>query len=434
MWNAKNSLSKGQGIFYGWVVLGAAFITLILGFTIRNTFSVFYPAIVEEFGWGRGNTALMFSIAILVYGLAAPMAGGLVDRFKPRLVLPVGAGIMGGGIILCSLATSQWQFYLLYGVVAAIGFSLVGWTPVTAIISNWFVKKRGLVFGILGAGFGGSLVAASIAQFLISSFGWQTAYVIIGVLPIAVIVPLCSFLIYRSPRDKGLLPDGETQKSPGSQGLDEPETVAGLEGKWAGTSWTLPRALKTHQFWLLFLIAFFLLGLAEQIAIAHQVYFFRDIGYEPMMAASIFSVFGVAFILGNLCSFLSDRLGREKVFIPSCLLSAGAVSLLFLMSDTSQPWMPFLFAVCFGLGLGAAAPVFYATVADLFHGRHFGSIQGTVVLGFSLGGAIAPWLAGFLHDKTGSYFVSFIILLASLLVSVVLMWLIAPRKLRSVFG
>ena len=434
MWNGKNSLSKGQGIFYGWVVLGAAFITLILGFAIRNTFSVFYPAIVEEFGWGRGNTALMFSIAILVYGLVAPMAGGLVDRFKPRLVLPVGAGIMGGGIILCSLATSQWQFYLLYGVVAAIGFSLVGWTPVTAIISNWFVKKRGLVFGILGAGFGGSLVAASIAQFLISSFGWQTAYVIIGVLPIAVIVPLCSFLIYRSPRDKGLLPDGETQKSTEPQGSDEPETAAGLEGKWAGTSWTLPQALKTHQFWLLFLIAFFLLGLAEQIAIAHQVYFFRDIGYEPMMAASIFSVFGVAFILGNLCSFLSDHLGREKVFIPSCLLSAGAVSLLFLMSDTSQPWMPFLFAVCFGLGLGAAAPVFYATVADLFHGRHFGSIQGTVVLGFSLGGAIAPWLAGFLHDKTGSYFVSFIILLVSLIVSVVLMWLIAPRKLRSVSG
>ncbi|GAI07095.1 unnamed protein product, partial [marine sediment metagenome] len=157
--------------------------------------------------------------------------------------------IMGGGIVLCSLATSQWQFYLLYGVVAAIGFSLVGWTPVTAIISNWFVKKRGLAFGILGAGFGGSLVAASIAQFLISSFGWQTAYVIIGVLPIAVVVPLCSFLIYRSPGDKGLLPDGETQKSPESQGLDGPETVAGLEGKWAGTSWTLPQALKAHQFW-----------------------------------------------------------------------------------------------------------------------------------------------------------------------------------------
>jgi MFS family permease len=182
------------------------------------------------------------------------------------------------------------------------------------------------------------------------------------------------------------------------------------------------------------LIAFFLLGFAEYIAIAHQVYFFRDVGYDPTLAAIIYSVFGIAFVLGTLCSFLSDRLGREKVFIPSCLLSVGALSLLFLMRDTSQPWMPFLFAVCFGLGLGTAAPVFFATVADLFQGRHFGSIQGTVVLGFSLGGAIAPWLAGFLHDKTDSYLVTFLIVLASLIASMVLMWLIAPRKIRPVLG
>lgn len=430
----KDSLKKGHGIFYGWVVLAAAFIIIVLGYSIRNTFSVFYPAIVEEFGWGRGSTALMFSIAILVYGLAAPVAGRLVDRFGPKLVLPVGACIVGGGIALCSLVTAQWQFYLLYGVVAGVGLSLVGWTPLTAIISNWFVKRRGLAIGILSAGFGGSLVAASIAQFLISSFGWQTAYVIIGVFSIAVIVLLSSFLIRYSPRDKGLLPDGMSHTSPEPQDLDKPRTVGSLEGKWAGTTWTLSRALKTYQFWLLFLIAFCLLGLAEQIVIAHQVYFFRDVGYEPMLAAGIYSLFGIAFVLGNLCSSVSDRLGREKVFIPSCLLSVGAVFLLFLIRDTSQPWMPFLFAVCFGLGLGTAAPVFFTTVADLFQGRYFGSILGTVVLGFSLGGAIAPWLAGFLHDKTDSYFVTFLILLASLIASVVLMWLIAPRKIRPVPG
>jgi MFS family permease len=423
---------RGQGIFYGWVVLAASFISLVLGYAIRNTFSVFYPAIVEEFGWGRGNTALMFSISIIVYGLAAPLAGSLVDRFKPRLILSLGAFILGGGIALCSLATTQWQFYLLYGVVAAIGLSLVGWTPLTAIISNWFVKKRGLAFGIMGAGFGGSLVSASVAQLLISSLGWQTAYVIIGAFAIVVIAPLCSFLIQRSPADKGFLPDGIPQKSPQPQDLDEPQILSSLEGKWAGTTWTLSRAMKTYQFWLLFLISFCLLGLAEQIAVAHQVYFFRDVGYEPMLAANIYSVFGIAFMLGTLCSFFSDRLGREKVFIPSCLLSAGAVSLLFLIRDTSHPWMPFLFAVCFGLGVGAAGPVFYAIVADLFQGRHFGSIQGTVVLGFSLGGAIAPWLAGFLHDKTNSYFLTFFILMGSLIASAVLMWLIDPDKIRAV--
>jgi MFS family permease len=364
--------------------------------------------------------------------LVAPMAGSLVDRFDPRFVIPGGACVVGGGIALCSLATAQWHFYLLYGGVVAAGLSLVGWTPLTAIVSNWFFKKRGLVMGILSAGFGGSLVLAPVAQFLISTFGWRTAYVIIGISSTALTVPLCGILLRRSPRDKGLLPDGMPQSSPESDNPDEPLMADSLEGEWARTTWTLSRALKTYRFWLLVLIAFCLLGLAEQIAIAHQVYFFRDVGYRPMLAATIYSVFGVVFVIGNLCGFLSDHLGREKVFIPSCLLCVGATCLLFLIRDTSQPWMPFVFAVCFGLGLGTAAPIFFTTVADLFQGRYFGSIMGTVVLGFSLGGAIAPWLAGFLHDRTHSYFTTFLILLGSFIASMVLMWLIAPRKVRPV--
>ncbi|KPJ52654.1 MAG: hypothetical protein AMJ37_02505 [Dehalococcoidia bacterium DG_18] len=425
-------MEKRDSIFYGWIVLSIALITLVLGYAIRNTFSVFYPTIVEEFGWGRGTTALMFSMTIIVYGFMAPVAGGLVDRFGPRLILPVGAFIVGVGVALCSMATTQWHFYLFYGIMGAAGLSLVGWTPLSAIISNWFVRKRGLAFGILSVGFGGSLIFASVAQFLISTFGWQTAYVIIGVSSIAIIVPLCSILLRHSPQDKGLLPDGVRFSSQEPQHQNESDISARLEGEWAATAWTLPRAIKTYQFWLLFLIAFCLVGFAEQIAIAHQVFFFRDVGYGPMRAASIYSVFGVAFVVGNVCSSFSDRLGREMVFIPSCLLSAVAVSFLFLIKDTSQPWLGILFAVFFGLGIGTAAPVFFTTVADLFQGRHFGSIQGTVVLGFSLGGAIAPWLAGFLHDKTGSYFLTFLIVLGSLLISVLLMWLIAPHKIRPV--
>jgi sugar phosphate permease len=418
-----------QSIFYGWIVLGVAFITVVISYAIRNSFAVFYPTIVEAFGWGRGSTALMFSISFLVYGLASPLAGTLVDKFKPRLVLPLGGLIAGVGVALCSLATAQWQFFLFYGGIAAIGLSLAGWTPLTTIVSNWFAKKRGLAIGILAAGFGGSLISAPIAQSLISSFGWQKAYIIVGIFPIAIIIPLCSILIRRSPQEKGLLPDGAPQKPPQPQDHDEPQTG---ESKWAATTWTLPRALKTYQFWLLFLSAFFLLGLTEQIAVAHQVYFFRDVGYEPMMAAKIYSVFGIAFIIGTLCTFFSDRFGREKVFIPSCLLSAGAVSLLFLIRDASHLWMPVLFAVCFGLGVGTAGPVFYSAAADLFHGRHFGSILGTITLGFSLGGAIGPPLAGFIHDKTHSYFFAFFIILGSLLASALLMWLVAPRKITPV--
>lgn len=429
-----SSLKKRPRIFYGWVVLAIAFITIVLGYSIRNTFSVFYPTIVEQFGWGRGNTALMFSISIIVYGFVAPVAGGLVDRFGPRLVLPIGACLMGGGIALCSLADAQWEFYLLYGVMGAVGLSLIGVTPLTAIVSSWFVEKRGLVFGILGAGFGASLVTASIAQFLISSFSWQTAYVIIGLFSIGVIVPICILFVRSSPGGKQVLYNRQIQTSPESLTLNELQGTTSSEAKWAGTTWTLSRALKTYHFWLLFGISFCTLGLAQQIAIAHEVYFFKDVGFEPMEAATIYSVFGVAFVVGTLCSSLSDRLGREMVFIPSCLLSAGAASLLFVIQDTSQPWMAFLFAVCFGLSLGAVGPVFFATMADLFGGKYFGSILGTTTLGFSLGGSISPWLAGFLHDKTGSYSVAFLIVIGSMVTSAMLMWLLAPRKLRLVPG
>ena len=427
-----NSLEKRDGIFYGWVILSVALITLLLGFGVRNSFSVFYPIIVAEFGWARGNTALMFSITLFVYGLVAPVAGSLVDRFGPRRVLPVGAFIAGGGVALCSMATAQWHFFLFYGVMGAVGLSLVGWTTQATIVSNWFVKKRGLVFGILSAGFGGSLVFASVAQFLISTFGWQTAYVIIGVSSIAIIAPLSGLLMRRSPQDKGLFPDGLSPSSQESRHLHELEMSVGMQGEWSTTTWTLSRAMKTYQFWLLFSIAFCLMGMAETIAIAHQVFFFRDVGYGPMQAAGIYSVFGVAFVLGNLCTLISDRLGREKVFITGCLLSVVAVLLLFLIKDTSQPWMAFSFAFFSGLGIGAAGPVLHTTVADLFQGRYFGSIQGTIILGYALGGAITPWLAGFLHDRTGSYFTTLLMMVCSLLVSMVLMWLIAPAKIRPV--
>jgi len=302
------------------------------------------------------------------------------------------------------------------------------------MISNWFVKRRGLAFGILAAAFGASLPSAYIAQFLISSFGWQTAYVIIGLVSIAIIVPLCTVVVRRSPQEKGLMPDGVSQSPNKAQVPDKPARQTSLQLQWTGTTWTLSRALRTYHFWLLFLISFCLVGFAEQTVVAHQVYFFRDAGYEPMLAAAIYSVFGVMYMVGKLCSFFSDRLGREMVFISSCLLSAGIASLLFFIENMSQFWMPFLFAACFGLAFGPAIPVLFVTVADLFQGRHFGSIQGAIMVGLSLGGAISPWLAGFLHDKTGSYFVTFFMLLAFLVVPAVLMWRLAPRKVRPVPG
>jgi len=416
--------------FYGWVILAVGFITIVGGYVCRNTFSVFYPAIVDEFGWTRGNTAIIFSVNILVYGLVAPFAGALADRFRPRYVLATGAVLSGSGMALCGLASEPWQFYLLYGVISATGLSVAGWAPVATVIANWFVRRRALAFGILGAGFGVSLISASVAQYAISWFGWRTAYPAIGLLIAVLVAPLCIVFLRRTPAEKGLLPDGVTAEEAAVVPPPSAESLAAIT--WRSSEWTLRSAMRTRQFWLLFTTWLVSMGIVEQIAIAHHVYFYLDAGYTPLTAATFFSLFGICFALGNVAGAISDHVGRERFFIPACLACAGFVSLYFLARDTSTPWLPPIISAGFGLTFGSLCCVLNATLADLFQGRHYGRIAGTMIVGFAVGGTISPWLAGHLHDITGSYTTTYAILVAALITTAFLMWLVAPRKLRPI--
>lgn len=426
----EQSIVAKRKFFYGWVILAIGFLTIVGGYVCRTTFSVFYPAIVDEFGWTRGNTALIFSINVAVYGLVAPFAGALADRFRPRFVLASGAVLMGIGMVSCSLATARWQFYLLYGVVAAVGLSVAGWAPVSTLLTNWFARRRALAFGVLGAGFGVSLIASYAAQYVISSFGWRTAYVAIGLCIAAIIAPLCILLVRRSPADKGLFPDGVTAEEAAA---DRAPAIASEEtGAWRSRTWTLKAAMRTRQFWLLFLMWLVSMGLVEQLAISHQVYFYLDAGYQPMTAARYYSIFGICFAFGNVAGALSDRMGRERFFIPACLAAAGFAALYFFMRDASTPWLPAVIAVGFGSTFGSLCCVSNATLADLFSGPDYGKIAGSMILGFATGGTISPWLAGHLHDVTGNYTATFAILVGGLLVTALLMGLVAPRKLHPI--
>ncbi len=428
--NMSGIMTEKRPFFYGWVILIIGFITIVGGFICRNTFSVFYPAIVNEFGWTRGNTALIFSINILFYGLFAPIAGAMADRFRPRYVLAAGAILMGIGMAGCSLATERWQFFLLYGVVAAIGLSMAGWAPVATLLANWFVRKRALVFGILGAGFGLSLISASGAQYVISSFGWQTAYVVIGLFIVLLIAPVSIIFVRRTPADRSLHPDGMTAEEAETELARISEYRAASE--WRKKDWSLWSAIRTRQFWLLLLIWLCSLGVVEQLAVSHQVYFYLDAGYTPMASATFYSIFGICFAIGNLIGAFSDRTGRERFFIPASLISAIFIALYFVMRDTTTPWLPPLIAVGFGTSFGTIPCVLNATLADLFHGKHYGKIAGSMLVGFAGGGMLSPWLAGYLHDITGHYFPTYVILVAAMVASAVMMWFVAPRKLNPI--
>ena len=260
-------------VYYGWLVLAAAFTVMLLGYGMRNTFTVFYPVIVEDFGWSRGGTAIMYSLTLLCYGFVAPVAGGLVDRFNPKFILATGGVIVGAGIALCSLATEMWHFYLLYGVMVAVGLSLTGVTPLSTIITNWFPQRRAFVFGLLGVGFSVSLVSAPAFQHLISNFGWRGAYVVIGGFAMAVMVPLILLFIKRNPEQVK-----SAALSPGT-------------GDSAATNdtnhWTVREALRTNTFRLFLVISFCNMGVAQQIILAHEVYILQDMGYSPMAAATM---------------------------------------------------------------------------------------------------------------------------------------------------
>ena len=199
--------------FYGWIIVAVAFVCYAVGYATWHSFSIFYVAILQDFGWSRAATAGAFSVFTIVYGIFSIHAGGTVDRFGPRLAIPVGAVVLGIGLLLVTRLTSIWEFYLLYGVVAAVGLSTLGTVPTFTVLNNWFVKKRGAAGGFATAGIGvGTLVMVPFLQSIITNYGWRSAYVVLAV-AILLLVPVLSATFYRyRPQEVGLSPDGEAPK------------------------------------------------------------------------------------------------------------------------------------------------------------------------------------------------------------------------------
>jgi MFS family permease len=169
-------------------------------------------------------------------------------------------------------------------------------------------------------------------------------------------------------------------------------------------------------------------GVGAYMVLGHQVKFAEDVGYSSTFAASVFALFGIFVVVGQLCAGLSDWIGREKTVTLAVILALGALAALLSVRDTSQPWLLYLYATCFGYGAGLSAPTIYAGLADIFHGRNFAVLSGLLMTGFGLGGIIGPWLGGFIYDVTGSYTNAFLLAMASFALSGITFWIGAPRK------
>ena len=400
--------------FYGWVIVAVAFLSMAFWMGIRASFSVFYSYLVEEFSWGRGEAAIAQSIGFVMYMVSVPFIGGLIDRFGPRKVVIPGILLCAMGLSLCSFTDDLWSFYLFYGVLVGTGVSFFSIVTYSSILAHWFERKRGLASGIASSGMGvGTFLLVLLAERFIRAWGWRWAFTILAAITLLVLLPSNGLLLRHKPQELGLGPDGVP-----CRGENEGE---GGEG--------FLMALKTRRFWLF--VAFASLALLSiQIILVHNVRFLVDKGVERGSAALAFAFVGiVSSVFRIFWGWLSDRIGRETSYsFGAVCVALSALCLLGVSPDRGL--FLYLFVIFFGMGWGATAPSFMAVAADLFKGSHFGAIYGFFESSMYILSAIGVWAAGYVFDITGSYLPAFLMAMVSILLSIALLWVTAPRKYR----
>ena len=416
--------------YYGWVIVAVTFVTMAVGVNARTAFSLFFPPIISEFGWERGVTAGAFSFGFVVSGAVSPLIGRLMDRAGPRAVMELGVALMGGGLLLAPLTTQPWHLYLTIGVMVGAGSVCLGYSGQSLFLPNWFIRRRGLAMGIAFAGVGiGSVTLLPWVQHMIEATGWRTACTAMGLLVLIALAPI-NLLLRKRPEDIGLEPDGDDAPSATS-----PTPVSNIvDTVWAGTDGTLRRALRTARFWWIALGYF--CGLYIWYAVqVHQTKFLLDIGFSANVGVWALGVVSLLGIPGQiLLGHVSDRVGREWIWTASCL--GFAICFACLIALKYAPTLPLVYLMVFtqgALGYGLTS-IMGAVVLEIFQGRHYGSIFGTIMLVALAGGAAGPWITGALHDLTGSYTLAFAIGIAVSLLSAIAIWRAGPRKIRAVAG
>jgi len=425
------SLAGRLPFFYGWIVVGVVFVTMALGVNARTAFSLLMPPILAEFRWDRGVTAGAFSFGFLVSAVLSPTLGRLMDRRGPRTVMLVGVAATAAGLLLATLAREPWHLYATLGVLVGAGSVCLGYSGQTLFLPNWFARKRGLATGLAFAGVGvGSIVLFPWFQSVVEGAGWRTACWTLGLIVLVVAGPL-NLLLFRRPEDIGLQPDGDA--APTASGKSAaPSNV--VDHDWVAIEWTLARAMRTARFWWI-VVAFFS-GLYAWYAVqVHQTKYLIEVGFSATDAAWALGAVSLAGIPGQIAlGHLSDRVGREIVWTVGCLGFVLTYVALLLLEGTPSPALLYLLVGAQGLLGYGMTPVVGAIPAEIFQGKHFGAIFGTLMLGGIAGGAAGPWLSGALYDWTGGYASGFWVAIGFCALSVLAVWRASPGKVRAVAG
>lgn len=403
------SKNRTPWFFYGYIVVVAAFLIMVIVMGTMYSFGVFFKPLSTELGWTRAATSGAYSLFMVLHSFLSIIAGRLNDRFGPRIILTGCSLFLGLGYLLMSQISAIWQLYLFYGVIVAMGTS-GGYVPLASTVARWFVKRRGLMTGITVSGIGiGTMIMPPVANWLISSYGWRTCYIIIGIL-VSVLIILAAQFLRRDPGQMGQVPYDEEEVDTSHLNL-------------ADGGFSLREAIHLRQFWMLcaMLLCF---GVSVQVIMVHIVPHATDLAISPASAANILAIIGGVSVTGRIImGSVGDRIG-SKPAITICFIMM-LVALLWLLA-TKELWMFYLFAVIFGFAYGGWAALLSLIVAELFGLSSLGVILGAVISVMAVGEAAGPALAGGIFDITNSYQLAFLICAALSIIAIMLALLLRP--------
>ena len=406
------TLRFGRGIFHGWwVVIACALINFYLGGVFFYGFTAFFNPIVEEFGWTYAAVSFAFSIRGFEAGILAPVLGIFVDKFGPRRLLLFGVIVVGLAFLLLSHIQSLKAFYITFAILA-IGSSAASGVVTMTAVARWFRKKIGRAMGLMTVGYGLSGVLVPGIVWLITQSGWRHTLVILGGGMLVIGIPL-SLVVKDRPERYGYLPDGDMPSSS--------VTIKAIEEK--GLS--VKKVLKTRNLWLLFLAIAFS-GMAGIAVIVYLIPYLTSLGISREVASLTVIVLTSASIIGRLgFGWIGDIFDKRYGFaIAVAILAAG----VFAFSQVQTIWQTVASLVIVGIGFGGVIPLRPALQTELFGRNAFGTIQGILMIGLTIGSVVAPVYVGRVFDNTGSYGSAWFVLAIITLLAIPTVLLIKPVK------
>ena len=399
-------------VHYGWFIVAVTFVTLITTAGFRATAGVLIVPLQQEFGWSRGTISLAVAIGLLMYGLAAPFAAALMERFGVRRVMLVALFTVAGGSVLTTLMNAPWQLDLLWGVVVGSATGAVAVPLAATVATRWFDERRGLVTGLLTASnASGQLVFLPSLAWLAVHYGWRAASLAVSAVGIGIVFPLVALLVRDRPQAVGLQPYGATRFVEPPPRTERPFRTA-LDGLRLG--------VRSRNFWLLG-ASFFICGLSTNGLIGtHLIAASVDHGMSEVAGATLLAVVGVFDMVGTIASgLLTDRLDARLLLF--WYYGLRGLSLLALPYAFASPHVALIaFAVFYGLDWVATVPPTVALTADTFGRDRVGVVFAWIFAAHQFGAAFAAWLAGASRGWFGTYKPAFIAAGAICLVASVL--------------